>query len=114
MKSTLDSVFKIVLGVDLDTICGTYEEGIEFSNAFDEASAITLYRYADVFWKIKRFLNIGLEAELKNRIKVVDDFVYKLIRIKTEQEQKSQDDFPVSKTFTNTNTTSSDIRVNNT
>ncbi|TKY45072.1 Cytochrome P450 704C1 [Spatholobus suberectus] len=83
MKSTLDSVLKIVLGVDLDTICGTYEEGTEFSNAFDEASAITLYQYVDVFWKIKRFLNIGSEAVLRNRIKVVDEFVYKLIRIKT-------------------------------
>lgn len=101
MKSTLDSVFKIVLGVDLDTIYGTYEEGTRFSNAFDEASAITLYRYVDVLWKIKRFLNIGSEAVLRNRIKEVDDFVYKLIRTKTEQVQKSsQSDFPVSKLFT--------------
>ncbi|TKY68441.1 Cytochrome P450 704C1 [Spatholobus suberectus] len=91
VKSTLDSVFKIVLGVDLDTICGTYEGDTEFSNAFDEASAITLYRYIDVFWKIKRFLNIGSEAVLRNRIKVVDEFVYKLIRIKTKQVQKKAD-----------------------
>jgi len=109
MKSTLDSVFKIILGVDLDTIYGTYEEGTEFSNAFDEASAITLYRYVDVFWKIKRFLNIGSEAVLGNLIKVVDNFVYKLIRIKIEQVQKSQYDFPVSKIFT---PTSCYIRVN--
>ncbi|ESW24368.1 hypothetical protein PHAVU_004G124700 [Phaseolus vulgaris] len=97
MKSTLDSVFKIILGVNLDTIYGTYEEGTEFSNAFDEASAITLYRYVDVFWKIKRFLNIGSEAVLGNLIKVVDNFVYKLIRIKIEQVQKSQYDFPEKK-----------------
>jgi len=100
MKSTLDSVFKIVLGVDLNTIYGTYEEGTQFSNAFDEASAITLYRYVDVFWKLKRFLNIGSEAVLRNRIKEVDDFVYKLITIKTEQvQQNSQSDFPVSQIF---------------
>ncbi|QCD95112.1 Cytochrome P450 [Vigna unguiculata] len=98
MKSTLDSVFKIVLGVDLNTIYGTYEEGTQFSNAFDEASAITLYRYVDVFWKLKRFLNIGSEAVLRNRIKEVDDFVYKLITIKTEQvQQNSQSDFPEKK-----------------
>ncbi|MED6195453.1 hypothetical protein PIB30_037968 [Stylosanthes scabra] len=80
----------IIIGVDLDTICGTYEEGTKFSNAFDEANAITLYRYADIFWKIKRFLNIGLEAVLRNRIKVVNDFIYKLIRSKTEQLKKPQ------------------------
>ncbi|XP_075642808.1 cytochrome P450 704C1-like isoform X2 [Castanea sativa] len=70
MKSSLDSVFKIVLGVELDSMCGTYEEGIRFSNAFDEASAITSYRYVDIFWKIKRFLNIGSEAMLRNNMKM--------------------------------------------
>lgn len=102
MKSTLDSVFKIVLGVDLDTISGTYEEGTKFSNAFDDASAITLYRYVDIFWKIKQFLNIGSEAVLRNHIKVVDEFVYKLIRSKTEQVQEPQHDLPVSITFKTT------------
>ncbi|PHU22925.1 hypothetical protein BC332_08032 [Capsicum chinense] len=49
-KSTLETVFKILLGVDLDT---TTEEGILFSSSFDEASAVTLYRYVDVFGKNK-------------------------------------------------------------
>ena len=80
MKSTLDSIFKIVFGVDLDTMCGTYEEGKKFSIAFEDASAITLHRYVDFFWRLKRFLNIGSEAELKNNIKVMDEFVYKLIK----------------------------------
>ncbi|XP_028806203.1 cytochrome P450 704C1-like [Neltuma alba] len=95
MKSALDSVFKVVLGVELDTMCGTYEEGTRFSNAFDEASTVTMYRYVDVFWKIKRHLNIGSEAILKNNIRVVDQFVYKVIRTKIQQVQKQQDDSPV-------------------
>lgn len=96
MKSTLDSVFKVVLGVELDSMCGTYEEGTRFSNSFDEAGAIILYRYVDVFWQIKRFLNIGAEAALRDCIKVVDEYVYKLIRGKMEQVHKSQDDSLVS------------------
>ncbi|XP_054787384.1 cytochrome P450 704C1-like [Prosopis cineraria] len=92
MKSALDSVFKVVLGVELDTMYGTYEEGTRFSNAFDEASAITSYRYVDVFWKIKRLLNIGSEAVLRNNVRVVDQFVYKVIRTKIQQVQKQQDD----------------------
>jgi hypothetical protein len=96
MKSSLDSVLKIVLGVELDSMCGTYEEGIRFSNAFDEASAITMYRYVDIFWKIKRFLSIGSEAVLRDSIKVIDEFVYKAIKSKIEQVNNPQDDLPVS------------------
>lgn len=88
-KSTLETVFKILLGVDLDT---TTEEGTLFSTSFDEANAITLYRYVDVFWKVKRYLNIGSETNMKKCIKVVDEFVYKIIRNKTEQMSKSRDD----------------------
>lgn len=99
MKSTLDSVFKIILGIELDSMCGTNEEGTKFSDAFDEASTITTYRYSDIFWKIKRFLNIGSEAVLKNNIKVIDEYVYKVIRSKIEQVHKSQDYLPVSFLF---------------
>ncbi|KAL4604317.1 hypothetical protein ACB092_10G185200 [Castanea dentata] len=97
MKSTLDSVFKIVLGVELDSMCGTYEEGIRFSNAFDEASAITSYRYVDIVWKIKRFLNIGSEAVLRNNMKVIDEFVYKVITSKIEQVNNPLVDLPMKK-----------------
>ncbi|KAJ9188422.1 hypothetical protein P3X46_003781 [Hevea brasiliensis] len=97
MKSSLDSIFKILIGVELDSLCGSYEEGIKFSNAFDDASAMTVRRYVDVLWKIKRFLNIGSEATLKKRIKVVNDFVYKLINNKFEQMQNLKDDFAKKK-----------------
>lgn len=69
MKSTLETVFKIILGVELDSMCGSDEEATRFSDVFDEASAITLFRYVDAFWKIKKFLNIGSEAVLRKNIK---------------------------------------------
>ncbi|KAK8268846.1 hypothetical protein V6Z11_D11G094300 [Gossypium hirsutum] len=59
LKSTLDSIFKVAFGVELDSMCGSNEEGKEFAAAFDDSSALTLYRYVDPFWKIKRYLNIG-------------------------------------------------------
>ncbi|XP_015965934.1 cytochrome P450 704C1 [Arachis duranensis] len=95
-KSTMDSVFNIVLGVELDTMGGTYEEGTKFSSSFDDASAITILRYIDVFWKAKRFLNIGQEALLKKHVRVVDEFVYNVIKSKTEKVH-NQDDKPVRK-----------------
>ncbi|KAL5746161.1 hypothetical protein ACOSP7_027307 [Xanthoceras sorbifolium] len=92
MKSTLDSVFKVLLGVELDGMCGTSEEGTRFSEAFDTASAMVRYRYVDVFWKIKRFLNIGSEAVLRKCVKDLDEFVYKIIKSKIEQVQNSHTD----------------------
>ncbi|XWS32289.1 hypothetical protein CRYUN_Cryun23aG0147100 [Craigia yunnanensis] len=42
------------------------------------------------------FFNIGSEAALKNSVRVVDNFVYKLIHNKIEQMCKSKDDSSVS------------------
>ncbi|XP_073125982.1 cytochrome P450 704C1-like [Henckelia pumila] len=89
MKSTLDSIFRVAFGVDLDSMCGSNEEGTKFSDAFDNASAMTLWRYVDVLWKIKRILYVGSEAKLKKHLQVINDFVYKLISSKSEQMNKS-------------------------
>ncbi|KAG4910463.1 hypothetical protein JHK87_056579 [Glycine soja] len=95
MKATLDSVCKVILGVELDTVCGTYKQGTEFSNAFDEVSAAIMYRYFKFLWRIIRFLNIGSEVVLNKSLRVIDEFVYELIRTKIEQAQKLQDNSPV-------------------
>ncbi|KAH6767445.1 cytochrome P450 [Perilla frutescens var. hirtella] len=96
MKATLDSIFRVAFGVDLDTMCGSNEEGAKFSHAFDDASALTLWRYVDMAWKIKRALNLGSEAELRRNVRVVDEFVYKLISSKIEKMNMmtSDDDDP--------------------
>nr|UHB15518.1 cytochrome P450 [Paris polyphylla] len=85
MKSTLDSIFKVGFGVELDTLSGSEDVGTRFSKAFDDANYITCRRYPDIFWRLKRRLNIGYEAKLKEDIKVIDDFVFQLIRLKREQ-----------------------------
>ncbi|KAL5746162.1 hypothetical protein ACOSP7_027308 [Xanthoceras sorbifolium] len=98
VKATLDSTFKVIVGVELDVMCGTFEEGTHFSEAFDAARSLISYRAVDVFWKIKRYLNIGSEALLRKRIKVVDEFVYKIINSKIERVQNSHDaDIPMKK-----------------
>ncbi|KAK4385086.1 cytochrome [Sesamum angolense] len=96
MKSALDSVFKVVLGVDLDSMRGT-NEGSQFSKAFDEASEMTCFRYVDMTWSIKKFLNIGSEATLKKCMKIVDGFVYKVIQSKIEQMSKPNENLTVNK-----------------
>lgn len=90
MKSTLDSIFKVGFGVELNSIAGS-SEGTQFANAFNDSSAMTLWRYVDILWEIKRFLNVGFEAKLKKNIKIVDDFINKIISSKIEQGFKSAD-----------------------
>ncbi|PRQ59920.1 putative abieta-7,13-dien-18-ol hydroxylase [Rosa chinensis] len=93
IKSTLDSIVKILLDIDLGTMSGTNnEENIRFSNAFDDANEATLHRISDIFWKIKRFLNIGREAVLRKNMEVVDHFIYKLINRKIETLHNSEND----------------------
>ncbi|KAL6004723.1 hypothetical protein ACLOJK_005278 [Asimina triloba] len=85
MKCTLDSIFKVGFGVDLNCLDGTNKAGNEFIKAFDDSSALVYWRYADFLWKIKRFLNLGSEAVLRKNIKAIDGFVYGVIREKRKQ-----------------------------
>ncbi|XP_008809790.1 cytochrome P450 704C1-like isoform X2 [Phoenix dactylifera] len=90
MKSTMDSIFQVAFGVEIDSLCGSNEEGSKFAEAFDDSSALTTWRYVDISWKIKKLLNIGSEAVLNKRIQVVDDFVYKVIDNKIKQHDLSK------------------------
>ncbi|CAL5044890.1 unnamed protein product [Urochloa decumbens] len=91
MKTTMDSIFKVGFGFELNTLSGSDEPSIQFSKAFDEANFLVFHRYVDIFWKLKRFLNIGLEAKLKRNIEIIDNFVMKLINLKREQMKNAHD-----------------------
>ncbi|PON56765.1 Cytochrome P450, E-class, group I [Trema orientale] len=91
MRCTLDSIFKVGFGVELNCLEGSSKEGSAFMKAFDESNALTYWRYADPFWKLKRYFNIGSEASLKKNIKVIDDFVHQLIKNKRKLLAKQQD-----------------------
>ncbi|XP_054786973.1 cytochrome P450 704C1-like [Prosopis cineraria] len=90
MRCTLDSIFKVGFGVELNCLGGSSREGIEFMKAFDDSNAIISWRYVDPFWKIKKFINIGCEANLKKNVKVIDDFVHRVISIKRENLANQQ------------------------
>ncbi|PIA26127.1 hypothetical protein AQUCO_09900008v1 [Aquilegia coerulea] len=96
MKSTMDSIFKVGFGVELDSIYGS-NEGTIFANAFNDSSALTLWRYVDLLWMVKKYLNVGFEATLRKNLEVIDSFIYKLIRTKIEKVSNSDDDSSVKK-----------------
>lgn len=89
MSSTMDSIFKVLLGVELSALAGS-EQSKVFSRAIDEASCQTLHRIFDISWKVKRFLNIGSEAQMKKNVKLIKDFIDDVInkRIKQISTQK--------------------------
>ncbi|CAM8971892.1 unnamed protein product [Rhodiola kirilowii] len=90
MRCTLDSIFKVGFGVDLNCLEESNKQSTAFSIAFDELNALVYWRYVDPFWKIKRSLNIGSESLIKKDIRVIDDFVYGVIRAKREQLKSEQ------------------------
>ena len=91
MRFPLDSIFKVVFRVELNCLEGSSKEGTAFMKAFDDSNALVYWRYVNPFWKLKRFFNIGSEATLKKKIKILDDFVHGVIRIKRERLEVKQD-----------------------
>lgn len=90
MRCTLDSIFKVGFGVELNCLEGSNEEGGAFIKAFDDSNALIYWRYVDPLWKLKRFLNVGCEATLRNNIKLINDFVLNLIIKRREELEKNQ------------------------
>ncbi|XWS32291.1 hypothetical protein CRYUN_Cryun23aG0147300 [Craigia yunnanensis] len=83
MKSTMESIFKVGFGIDLNCMdWSNTEEGTTFMKAFDDASESVNLRFIDPLWKLKKSLNVGSEASLKKNIKVIDNFIHNAISTK--------------------------------
>lgn len=90
MKFTIDSIFKVGFGTDLNCLEGSSKDGATFIKAFDDANSLIYWRYVDPTWKLQRFLNIGFEASLKKNINIVYNFVNEIISKKREQIEMQQ------------------------
>ncbi|XP_027771764.1 cytochrome P450 704C1-like isoform X1 [Solanum pennellii] len=91
MRCSLESIFKVGFGVDLNCLDGSSGDDNEFIKAFDDSNAMSYWRYVDPFWKLKRYFNIGSEFLLKKNIKFIQEFVDKLIRTRRKQLEMKQD-----------------------
>lgn len=85
MKCTLDSIFKVGFGIDLNCVEGASKEGSVLMKAFDDSNALVYWRWVDPFWNLKRLLNVGTEYSLRKNLKIVHDFVNDLIKSKRKQ-----------------------------
>ncbi|MCO5613015.1 hypothetical protein L7F22_067288 [Adiantum nelumboides] len=89
MCLTLDSICEVGFGVDPESLSPELPS-VPFANAFDEANRLIIRRYVDVFWKVKRTLNLGAEARLRKCVQVVDDFIYGVINRRRAELKDAQ------------------------
>ncbi|XP_024517947.1 cytochrome P450 704B1 [Selaginella moellendorffii] len=90
LRLTLDSICKIGFGVEIGCLRPDLPL-IPFAHAFDYGNTLIIRRYIDMFWKIKRFFNAGSERELKRCIRVMDDFLYRVIERRRQELKQSKD-----------------------
>lgn len=89
MKLSVSSICQVAFGMEPDSMCRSKDEFLDFFEAIDVATSLTAWRFVDISWKIKKFLNIGHETILKEKIRVIDDFLYRIIYYKIEEASKN-------------------------
>ncbi|KAL8148603.1 hypothetical protein AgCh_005818 [Apium graveolens] len=90
MKYSLDSIFKVGFGADLNCMEGSKRVGSTFLKVFDDVTSVIYWRYVDPTWKLQRLLSIGFEASLAKNVKYLNKFVQELIIKKREQMETQQ------------------------
>ncbi|KAL3693664.1 hypothetical protein R1sor_007315 [Riccia sorocarpa] len=83
-RASLDAVGKVALGLDFASLPNNLQtdmprDHMEFSTALDSATEIVMKRFVDPLWELKRYFNIGEEAVLAEKMKVLNDFIYNII-----------------------------------
>lgn len=90
-RFTLETFAEIEFGTELGLLDSNREHA--FETAIDEASHISLERFAVPMWvwKVKRYLNVGSERKLKQHMAVIATFVTKCIADAIARRNKRQE-----------------------
>ncbi|CAL1383185.1 unnamed protein product [Linum trigynum] len=99
-RFAFDNICKIAFGYDPGYLAPTLPEA-RFATAFENAVRIISGRFnsgVPQIWKIKKFLGIGSEAELKEVVSEVRDFAKKIVREK-KAELKQNDSIDILSRF---------------
>lgn len=93
-RFAFDNICKFSFGLDPGCLEASLPMS-EFAAAFDTASRLSAWRgraVAPVLWKLKRFLNVGSERELKRAIRLVNVLADEVIRQRRNQGFASNND----------------------
>ncbi|WCJ23105.1 Cytochrome P450 94A1 [Euphorbia peplus] len=94
-RFAFDNICQIAFGYDPEYLLPSLPEQ-KFAEAFDDGVRISSERFTSLFWKMKRFFNIGSEKRLREAVSEVRDFAVKLVkekkeRLKSEISMESED-----------------------
>ncbi|KAL2632928.1 hypothetical protein R1flu_004407 [Riccia fluitans] len=87
LRMTMDSICQTAFGVDQHTLTPDLPE-FQIAAAFDTLGIMSVKRRFDIFWKMKRKLNIGREKTFRALLPVVDNFTYDIIRLRRSELAK--------------------------
>ena len=88
---TFDSICKIAFGKKVQTIGSKTMH--PFGHSFDEIQSLCAKRSMTPFfvWKTLRFLNIGSERTFRNHLKVIDEFIYDIVKDRHQSLDEYED-----------------------
>ncbi|KAG0557537.1 hypothetical protein KC19_11G138100 [Ceratodon purpureus] len=84
LRFTMDSIFKVTFGYEIGTLKPELPD-IPFADAFALTNEIASSRFMNPFWKLQRVLNVGSEATIAKSAKVVDDFIYDVMKARNAE-----------------------------
>ncbi|XP_058090288.1 cytochrome P450 86B1 [Magnolia sinica] len=86
LRLTFDNVCMIAFGVDPGCLSPGLPE-IPFARAFEDATEATVRRFVTptILWKTLRFLDMGIERNLRQSIQRVDEFADEVIRTRKKE-----------------------------
>ncbi|XP_068664153.1 cytochrome P450 CYP94D108-like [Aristolochia californica] len=90
-RFAFDNVCKLAFNEDPGCLAGDGTSRSGFVHAFDDAANISAARFMyafPIFWKIKKFLNVGSERRLRESINTVHGFATEIIRTRRAKMKK--------------------------
>lgn len=78
LRMTLDGICQVSFGVEMGC-CSPSLPDVPLATNFDGAQNMALQRHFDLFWRVKRALNIGRESRMREAIHYVDSFAANVI-----------------------------------
>ncbi|KAL9677870.1 hypothetical protein QQ045_015706 [Rhodiola kirilowii] len=82
-RLTLDVTFTFLLGSDLKSL-SVHLPQVPFAKALDDGEECLLHRHLKPksLWKLQKWLQVGLEKNLTNSMKIIDNFIYQQVSLK--------------------------------
>ncbi|KAK9147468.1 hypothetical protein Scep_006225 [Stephania cephalantha] len=86
LRLTFDNICGLAFGMDPETLSEGMPDNA-FAAAFDRATEASLQRFIlpEAFWKLKRWLGLGMEVTLSKSLKCIDGYLTNVIQTRKQE-----------------------------